>query len=555
MRLKIRNRLLGAAAGLVLSVLCAGTAFAASETGTISSCTVGADKSQVSIQFTSSGDGAGTDGQVYVFELKPYEDSLEGRTDPVGKASIGGSGTVTVPLNRGTAEDRLYSRFVLAVYDGTQYKEISSPHYITNPEAVAPNQAEFNDPLTKKGLNIEINMLSDAFDLGVKHVATNIAFSQFMGPGIEYEYDGQVYHFNKAVVDSYDATISALSNKGMTVTAIILNDWNANAPDLIYPNTQKTSSAYYYMFNGATEEGFKQTRAIASFLAEHYNGSDPSHGKISNWIIGNEINCQVWNYMGPTDLTNYVRAYQKAFRIFYTAIKSTSANDRVYFSLAYWWGLPYENQDNGLNYKGKDIVDSFNSIANTEGQMDWGLAYHPYPHPLAEPEFWDDANTGLVTRDYNSPVINFANLDILTDYFSQETLKTPSGHVRHIILTEQGFTSYSATRGDVPEIQAAAYAYSYYLVDSNPYIDAYILSRQVDAPAEVNTGLKFGMWECDMSKPNEIAATKRKKLWQVFRDIDKKDATLEASEFAKEIIGIEKWSDVIPNFRWKNLEK
>lgn len=187
--------------------------------------------------------------------------------------------------------------------------------------------------------------------------------------------------------------------------------------------------------------------------------------------------------------------------------------------------------------------------------MDWGLAYHPYPHPLAEPEFWDDANTGLVTRDYNSPVINFANLDILTDYFSQETLKTPSGHVRHIILTEQGFTSYSATRGDVPEIQAAAYAYSYYLVDSNPYIDAYILSRQVDAPAEVNTGLKFGMWECDMSKPNEIAATKRKKLWQVFRDIDKKDATLEASEFAKEIIGIEKWSDVIPNFRWKNLEK
>ena len=50
-------------------------------------------------------------------------------------------------------------------------------------------------------------------------------------------------------------------------------------------------------------------------------------------------------------------------------------------------------------------------------------------------------------------------------------------------------------------------------------------------------------------------ATKRKKIWQVFRDIDKKNSTLEASEFAKSLIGINKWSDVVPNFKWKNLEK
>ena len=174
---------------------------------------------------------------------------------------------------------------------------------------------------------------------------------------------------------------------------------------------------------------------------------------------------------------------------------------------------------------------------------------------MTEPEFWDDPQTtGLFTNDFNSPVINFANLNVLTDYFVQETLRTPSGHVRHIILTEQGFTSYSPTRGNIPEIQAAAYAYSYYLVDSNPYIDAYTVSRQVDAPSEAKDGLKFGLWECDMNQPNLIVATKRKKIWQVFRDIDKKNSTLEATEFAKSIIGISKWSDVIPNFKWRNLE-
>ena len=551
----LMGMLLGAALFLTAFGLFGRTAWAAEGlTGFISSCTITADKSNVAISFSSSGDAAGTDGQVYVFELKPYESGV-GTENMVGQAAAGASGQVTVPLNLGTSQDRLYSKFVLGVFNGTSFETISEPHYITNPEAVAENTAPFKDPLTKKGLNIEIDMLSDAFDLGVKHVTTNIAFSQIMGSGIEFEYDGKTYHFNKAVMDAYDATISALSNKGMTVTAIILNDWNPNTPDLIYPGTEKTSFAYYYMFNAATEAGFEQTRAIAAFLADHYSGKNPDYGKVSNWIIGNEINCQEWNYMGATDVGTYVRAYQQAFRTIYTAIKSTNANDRVYFSLAYWWGMPYEGKDDSLHYKGREIVDVFNSIANVEGQMDWGLAYHPYPHPLSEPEFWDDAATGLITTDFNSPVINFANLNVLTDYMAQEAFRAPSGEVRHIILTEQGFTAYSATKGYVPELQAAAYAYSYYLVDSNPYIDAYTVSRQVDAPSEVNAGLRFGLWECDMNQPNLIVATKRRKIWQVFRDIDKKNATLEATEFAKEIIGIEKWSDVIPNFKWRNLEQ
>ena len=384
-------------------------------------------------------------------------------------------------------------------------------------------------------------------------MTTNIAVSRLMGSGIDFQYEGKTYHFNKGIVEDYDKVISAYSGKGMVVNAILLNDWSDTTSNLFIPGVQKTSDAYYYMFNATNEAGFEQLKAISAFLADHYSGKNANYGKVSNWIIGNEIENQQWNYMGPMDLTNYVKTYEKAFRVCYTAIKSTNANDRVYLSLSYNW---MNDMDGQLKYGGKEIIDSFNSIANVQGQMEWGLAYHPYPCPLIDPVFWDDAQaTGLVKNDFNSPVINFANLNVLTDYFCQEALKTPSGHVRHIILTEQGFTAYSPTRGDVPELQAAAFAYSYYLVDSNPYIDAYTLSRQVDAPSEAKDGLKLGLWECDMSKPNLIEATKRRKIWQVFRDIDKKNSTLEASEFAKSLIGINKWSDVVPNFKWKNLEK
>ena len=521
-------------------------------------CAISGDQIVIDGQMEGSfSDSAYYDNYLYLFEQKPYQRDLKGRTDYAAWITKGDALHFSIPLNHGTQSDRLYSSFVVAVYDGEEYIQVSNEVYVTNPEVMAKYTEPYKTGQTKKGLLIQTTqtMIADAFELGVNHVIVNIPFSHILGSGIDYTYDGRTYHFSSDVLAVYDDTIRRMSEKNMTVTAVLLNDWNNATPQLYYPGVtrQPAGTANYYGFHVATEEGFETLKAIAAFLTERYSSLQSPYGRVSNWVIGNEINNQLWNYMGPMDLTNYVKTYEKAFRVCYTAIKSTNANDRVYLSLSYNW---MNEMDGQLKYGGKEIIDSFNSIANNQGQMEWGLAYHPYPCPLIDPVFWDDAQaTGLVKNDFNSPVINFANLNVLTDYFCQEALKTPSGHVRHIILTEQGFTAYSPTRGDVPELQAAAFAYSYYLVDSNPYIDAYTLSRQVDAPSEAKDGLKLGLWECDMSKPNLIEATKRRKIWQVFRDIDKKNSTLEASEFAKSLIGINKWSDVVPNFKWKNLEK
>lgn len=519
--------------------------------GSITSCLItGSDT--VTVKAQCNGQMEYTDSYLYLFELKPYEDSIGERTDYAAWAQGGTAASFTVSLNRGTEADRLYSKFVLAVKTEEGYEEISDPHYITNPEVTAPNQAAYKEPLSKKGLQMEISQLGDAFQLGVKHSSVNIAFHQILGEGIDYEYDGRIYHFSKPVIESYDETISAMSNKDITVTAIILNGWNPATPDLIVPGTTKKSNVFYYMPNVTTQAGFEETRAIAAFLAERYSGSNPDYGKVSNWIIGNEINNQQWNHMGATDITSYVQTYQDAFRVFYTAIKSTSANDRVFFSLDYNW---HNEADGQLKYGGKDIIDYFNSIANVQGQMDWGVAYHPYPCPMTDAVFWDDANTGLITNDLSSPVVNFINLNVLTDYLATTAFQKPNGEVRNIMLTEEGFTATNARGDDLSQVQAAAYAYSYYLVDSNPYIDAYILSRQVDAPSEVNMGLAFGLWSCDMSKPDQIIPQRRRKLWEVFRDIDNAKKTLETTEFAKDVIGIDRWSDVIPDFRWKYQEQ
>ena len=104
----------------------------------------------------------------------------------------------------------------------------------------------------------------------------------------------------------------------------------------------------------------------------------------------------------------------------------------MYFSLDYYWNSA---GDNSLRYTGREIMESFNAMCIVQGQMEWGLAYHPYPHPMTEPEFWDDAATGTITNDAKSPIINFANINVLTDYISGDAYKTPSGGVRPVSYT------------------------------------------------------------------------------------------------------------------------
>ena len=86
----------------------------------ITSCLINPDKKSVTVKVTSSGDMTGTDGVLYLVEQKPYQKNLEGRLDYAGAASFGTEVTYQFPLNEGTAEDRLYSRFVVAVWDGTK---------------------------------------------------------------------------------------------------------------------------------------------------------------------------------------------------------------------------------------------------------------------------------------------------------------------------------------------------------------------------------------------------------------------------------------------------
>lgn len=498
---------------------------------------------QIIVEGTLPGIPESDSDDIYLFSLNTYETEIAQDAKPLSTFRIEktkSSFSFQAPLNYKQADSQLLKKFVIAAKKDNKYIIISKSRYITNPEVIAKYNT-FTKVSSKKGLLVDPAKMNtgELEDLGVKQAAYNIPIGRIMGqttsaiyPTINYTYNGKTYAFNGQTIAEYDLVFGSLSAKGIQITAILLNDMNGVYPEIIHPQARSGSTAPYYMFNASDASGVNCLAAVGSFLAERY--SSGSHGKVSNWVIANEINARKeWNYMQYTDVNAYTKEYAQAFRVFYNAIRSVNASAQIYMPLDQTWN---RNLSNSGDYDAKDVLDAFNSIIREKGNIDWHLSHHPYPVPLTNAAFW---NTGayynkLIQNSVDTPMICMKNINVITDYLQHEDLLTDSGEPRSVLLSEIGFTSLSGGEA----VQAAAYAYAYYITEANSHIDGLLLNRETDAAEEISQGLAFGLCNTNGS---------HKQIYQVFKKIDTSNSN-DATEFAKGILGISDWSEVIRNY-------
>ena len=507
---------------------------------TIKSCRINPETRKIDVAIEAPGLAVSDDGYYYLFEEKIYDTGLVS-DDYIIEEQKDVDLTFSVNLNYDTANSRLFSRFVVAVKKDGEFVAISKPKFITNPEAIAKYNPAFPDTKSKKGLLVDPQKLagSELDDLGVRHAAYNIPLSRIVGPTsnayyptVHYTYNGRSYSFNGQVVAEYDYVFSTLTNKGITTTAIILNDMSPGTMDLIHPLSRSGGSAPYYAFNATDASGCEYMAAIASFLANRYSGGS-GHGKVMNWVIGNEVNARKeWNYIQYMDTVSYVDEYARAFRIFYNAILSVNGNARVYISLDQQWakGL-YSN--NG--YGAKEILDEFNRNIKAGGNIDWAVAQHPYNYPLTSAAAWSTSGRAgsYVVDSETTPVLSIRNIHVLSDYMQKEEFLTEDGEVRHIILSELGYTSSAGQ-----ELQAASFVYAYKIVEANKYIDSMLLSRETDASSEVAEGLAFGI---------STQGGGHKSIYNAYKYVDTGESAT-YTDFALRVIGISGWNEVIRRY-------
>lgn len=493
----------------------------------------------------------------YLFAESISESKLPAAAKPIQSKKKAKKMTFTVSLKQNSASSRLYSRFLLAVKnsDGT-YSVISNARYISNPGKSAVYKYQFPTAVSKKGLQVSAAMTEDAMELNVHHSVLNIVFSDLISSkeqyntasSVSYQYHGKTWWFRRSAVEAYDHQLIALKENNTIVNAVLLLGWRDDLKHLIYPAGRSQGHAFY-AWNTANAAAREQLEAAISFLAHRYTASSGQYGRIAGWIVGNEVNNYgVYNYAGQKSLTQYARIYANAFRLTYNTVTSVYANARVYISLDHLWNYRVSG-----SFSSREMLDAFAKALKRQGNISWNLAYHPYSSPLTEPKFWENKN-GWAIQSLTSPVINMANLSVLTSYIREKY-----GSSTRIILSEQGFTSVRHGISDGQESgeaetiasqqeQAAAIAYGYYLAESDDMIDSFILNRHVDHRDEVSQGLDLGLWNRDTDTSNPEWALNTKESWKVFKYMDTNKAKKVTSS-SLSVIGIEKWSQVIDGFR------
>ncbi len=487
----------------------------------IDSCTISG--SDVVCQINGGSVPASDDGKFYIYADEVWQDGTAGEV--VATVDAGNSVTAHFPLQYNTEDSNLSRKFLVAVKRGGQMTQISDEHYITNPEAVAAYTSP-RKPAGIKGILPDLTKASkeELQELGVQQVVYNMYVddicSDASAPGaIPFTYNGKTWYFNGGMVSKFDSMIRSLNVYGMQVTMVLLNGGKSEySQDLIHP-TARGGDCPGYALNVADAAGTDHIKAIGAFLGQRYSGRFDC-GQVDNWIIGNEVNARTsWWYSSSDSLDYNVNIYVKAFRLLYNELKSANANVNVYNSIDQEWN----RKSNPGSFLAKEYLDQFNYYMNREGNIDWGLSYHPYNSPLYDPYAWNGPAV-WVKENLSTPYITMQNIDILIDYMHRPQFLSPSGAVRSISIAEIGYTS---SFGDAA--QEASIAYGYLKAASLPDVDAFMLFRQTDDAHEMESNLALGLYDLNGN---------RKPAYEIYKNLGTANEGI-AKARASEIIGMD----------------
>lgn len=432
------------------------------------------------------------DDYYYLVRVNPntnaYDSVVAKVLKPTGKSTIKFSETLRTKKGDNLTE----GKYAVAIKTAkSTYKLITGSTFINNPEAAAKYTKPINVPASKKGRQ-------GCYDssIGDKHYFFNLDLSHIVQPkkaagSTAYVYNGKTYYF--ATEGYIDTIIRAVNKDGGTVTAQInlgyaniLNynsDVNYAVSKMMLPAAAESMTGKKYAaFNIIDADAVASIEAIFSFLAEYYSQPDLH---IDNWILGNEVNTYAnpigWYWTNGLDRNSFIYNYASTFRMLYYAVKTNSANARVYVCCDHTW----KDRD-GHDWGAAGFLTAFNNAIKAQNaNIQWNVAYHPYSAVLTNADVWNDLKESAIYKCNHTAETDFvsmANIEVLTSF-----VKTNFGSDCRIILSEVGF---SATKGDNPDlnghrqggtdVQAAAVAYSFYKAQFNDMIDAIIFAHATE---------------------------------------------------------------------------
>ncbi len=491
----------------------------------IKSVTVNKSKTDLSFEISLSKDCVKNNkgASLYLFELLPYQSVEEiNSLEPVKTFKPGSKVSFKIPFFNGNS-NRLYSKFVVAeqIEDGL-YNIITHEKYVDNPEIFAENKGDFPTRSSKKGLQIQL--FSDAQQLGVQHTVVNIPINEYMlgensNEAVSFLYNGQTFYLNKSKIDLLDHKVKIYSEAGINVyfNVILTTPGDNTHENILGFYCGVSDNAVLYALNTKNESAIRAYQAFMDYICERYTSPEYTYGFAPAIILGFEVNSgRIWNNSESFLLEESVKSYCTAFRIAYTAMKSHFSGGKVYISLANNFCASSSDltvtADKLQDYPAKDFLNLFNTVIKSSGNIDFGVSINPYPSDPYLVKYWTD---NYAEDSFNTPYITMKNIDVLTRYLSQ-TEFLYENEVRSVIIGEFG-VSGNPSDEDSLSMQSSAYALAYYTVEQNKDIDAFIYHRQVDHSGETQY---YGLWTNE--EKSIVTPAAKKPIYNIFRYIDTK---------------------------------
>lgn len=429
------------------------------------------------IQFSASlsSKPSSDDGVLYLYQLKTYEYAIPAGAQPVASAPASTNVVMNFALDGRASNGRLYAKYALAAKQGGALVMLGNPQYIANPEILATNTHRETRPVKTTQHDELTNLIINGSGEGSMPTA-----------------------FTKH-------TVQVLCKGGTVVT-----NPKAAAAD-VRPLVPQN-----YMFNAATDAGIEGLVKDMTNYAANSKGQD--------FIIGNEVNERMWSYMAWTSWDDFMKEYAQAFRVMYTAIKSTNAQAKVYISLDQNWNRnrPASHSEYYSYMDGMDFLNAFSSVINAGGNIDWDLAIHPYTVPLTYAKFWDMSGAPdgayCAKQISSNSMMSFQNMSVVSNYMAKPEMRNRNGQLRDIIINEFGVSN--AQGGDV---QAATLCAAYYAFTKNANVTQFMYLG--------NAG--YG-----------VDATLSPKALEAYNALGTGNEAAMMS-WAKQVIGISDWSQVI----------
>lgn len=469
-------------------------------------------------------------------EIAPYEDITEMESFPGATALNSASFSVTLPRSvskDGYTYDRLLSKW--AVVKGSEV--VSHARYADEfTVAGAPSKQL---PSTKKGLGGYFGAAlqqNDLDDLGITSVTVNVVINTLINTvktgayTSEYKYGGKTYYISTTAQSSYDAIMKKCASRGIVVNVILLDRPSDSTASTAIMKHPEYAGGLYSIQNLTTAESVNLFAATIDYMASRYNGG--AYGRIHNWIIHNEIDfASEWTDMGNQPEMRYIDTYVKVMRVCSLIARKYDPNASPLISLTHCWASA-DGQ-----YAPKSLLEDLNKFSAAEGDFRWGVAYHPYPQNLNDPEFWK--NDTRSTYSLNSSYCTFKNLEVINAWVLNPENMYKKTEKRLLFLSENGTNSPSYSDSDLA-LQAAGAAWALKKVYALNGIDAIQWHNWRDNKDE---GLRIGLrrFPDDSTDPSG-----KKPVWYVYQAAG---TTGESSLFDPYLstLGLSSWDNFIQN--------